>query len=325
MKLGNLTLKNNLMLAPLAGITDLIFRVYAKRYGCGLVFSEMINSNSVLHGGVKTLRKMDLHTEEQPVGIQIAGDDPHIMTEAAKMAADAGAQILNINMGCPAKNVTKTMAGCALMRDPLLVRKIIHAVCHATPLPLTVKIRLGWDSQSMNYLEVAHIAQEEGCVGIIMHARTRVDMFKGSARWEEIKKLKEKISIPVIGNGDVTSAEKAFAMLEQTQCDGIMIGRGALGRPWIFKQILEAQNGKAISNPTPIEIKNQILEHLSWSLERYGYPHGLIIMRKHFSWYTQGMPCSSEFRKQINILKDLASIHEVINQFFDGPSKKVAA
>ncbi|HLD73494.1 MAG TPA: tRNA dihydrouridine synthase DusB [Bdellovibrionota bacterium] len=325
MKLGNLTLKNNLMLAPLAGITDLIFRVYAKRYGCGLVFSEMINSNSVLHGGVKTLKKMDLHPEEQPVGIQLAGDDPHIMTEAAKMAADAGAHILNINMGCPAKNVIKTSAGCALMRDPHLSRKIIQAVYHATPLPLTIKIRLGWDSTSMNYLEIANIAENEGCVGVIMHARTRVDMFKGSARWEEIKNLKEHISIPVIGNGDITSAEKALAMFRETQCDGIMIGRGALGRPWLFKHILQTQNGEAISTPQPQEIKKQILEHLTWSLERYDYPHGLIIMRKHFSWYTQGLPYGAEFRKKINTLKDLKTVHEVIDQFFNELAEKIAA
>ncbi|MBI2608094.1 MAG: tRNA dihydrouridine synthase DusB [Deltaproteobacteria bacterium] len=317
LKIGNLTLENNLMLAPLAGITDMIFRVYAKRYGCGLVFSEMINSNSVLHGGVKTLRKMDLHPEEQPVGIQLAGDDPHIMADAARMAYNAGAKILNINMGCPSQSVTKTKAGCALMNDPLLVQKIIRAVHKATPLPLTIKIRLGWDDLHMNYLEIAKIAEGEGCVGIIMHARTKVDRFRGEARWAKIKKLKENTSMVVIGNGDVTDAFKAKAMLEETGCDGVMIGRGAQGRPWLFKQILGMQNKENVFEPTPHYIKNQILNHLEWSLERYGHPEGIILMRKHFAWYSQGLPHSNVFRKNIQTILDLSQIHEMIHQYFD--------
>ncbi len=317
MQLGSLTLDNNLSLAPLAGITDLIFRVYAKRYGCGLVFSEMVNSNSVLQGGVKTLKKMDLDNEEHPVGIQLAGDNPEVMSEAAKMAYDAGAKILNINMGCPAKVVTREQAGCALMKSPLLVRDIIRTVYKATPLPLTLKIRLGWDDQSMNYIEIAKIAEEEGCVGIIMHARTRMDMFRGHARWKEIKTLKGSVSIPVIGNGDVTNFEKAKTMLEETGCDGVMIGRGALGRPWIFKQILQAKIGEPIWNPTREDIKNHILDHLKLSIERHGLQRGIILMRKHFAWYSQGLPNSSLFRKSIQTLTDMNQIHDTINQFFN--------
>jgi len=318
LKIGNLTLDNNLMLAPLAGITDMIFRVYAKRYGCGLVFSEMINSNSVLHGGVKTLRKMDLHPEEQPVGIQLAGDDPQIMADAARMAHDAGARILNINMGCPSKSVTKTKAGCALMNDPHLVQNIIRSVYKATPLPLTIKIRLGWDDLHMNYLEIAKIAESEGCLGIIMHARTKTDRFRGEARPEEIKKLKENTSMVVIGNGDVTDAFTAKAMFQETGCDGIMIGRGAQGKPWIFRQILEALQAKeSIFEPTPLYIKNQILNHLEWSLERYGKEEGVILMRKHFAWYSKALPYSNIFRKNIQTLQGLSKIHETIHQYFN--------
>ena len=319
MQLGHLKLKNNVMLAPLAGVTDMIFRVYARRYGCGLVFSEMINSNSVLHGGVRTLKKMDIHPEEIPCGIQLAGDDPKILADAAQMAADAGASILNINMGCPAKNVTKTMAGCALMQHPKLVQKIIQSVAKATKLPLSIKIRLGWDDSNMNYMDIAKIAESEGCVAIIMHARTRMDRFSGLARWQEIKKLKENIGIPVIGNGDVTSAEKARKLLSETGCDGVMIGRGACGNPWLFQHILEMQDGKTAEASTTLhDIKKQILEHLQWSLDYYGYPLGLVLMRKHFAWYTQGLPNSREFRHKIQTVTDLNKVHNIIHKYFNG-------
>src|SRR3989338_2952600 len=239
LKVGDITLENNLMLSPLAGITDIVFRVIAKRYGCGLVFSEMINSNGVLHGGVKVLRRMDISDEEHPICIQIEGDDPKVMADVAKKSEDLGAKILNINMGCPAKKITKTKAGCALMTDPLLVSKIIQSVKKEISIPLTIKIRLGWNETQKNYLEIAKIAEDEGCAFVILHARTRVQAFKGHAQWEEIRLLKEKLKIPVIGNGDIVCAQTARNMFEQTGCDGIMIGRGALGRPWIFKEILD--------------------------------------------------------------------------------------
>ncbi|MBI2027948.1 MAG: tRNA dihydrouridine synthase DusB [Deltaproteobacteria bacterium] len=317
MQLGSLKLTNNLMLAPLAGVTDMIFRVYAKRFGCGLVFSEMINSNSVLHGGIKMHKKMHIHAEEFPAGIQLAGDDPTIMSEAAKMAEDAGAAILNINMGCPAKKVTKSMAGCALMQHPDLVRKIIRNVSDATQLPLTIKIRLGWDDKTMNYLEIAKIAEGEGCVGLMMHARTRMDRFSGEAKWDEIRNLKENIRIPVIGNGDVTSVQKALELFQASGCDGIMIGRGACGKPWIFKQILDERDNRTPYEPSISEIKNHILNHLDESLEYYGYPLGLVLMRKHFTWYTQGLSYSREFRHKIQTEMDLVKVKKLIHEYFD--------
>src|SRR3989338_2763923 len=306
MKLGTLELKNNLSLAPLAGITDTVFRKLAKRYGCGLVFSEMINSNGVLRGGVKILRKMDIHPEEHPAGIQIAGDDPKVMSKVAKQAQDMGAKILNINMGCPSKKVTQSQAGCSLMKDPLLVSAILKEVRQSISIPLTIKIRLGWDEKTMNYIEIAQIAEQEGCAAIFMHARTRAQAFKGEAKWVEIKKLKENIHIPVIGNGDVTTYNKALQMMEETGCDGVMIGRGALGKPWIFSPGYE---------PTLLEKKNIILEHLQNNVEYYGEELGVRLMQKHFSWYSHGLKNSAEFRRHIHALKTLKAAQNYIEQF----------
>lgn len=318
MKFGPLTLENNLFLAPLAGITDTLLRVIIKRYGCGLVFSEMINSNGVLRGGVKLLEKLDIHPDEGKVGIQIAGDDPRTMAEAAKLAVGLGAVTVNINMGCPSKKVTKNQAGCALMTNPALVRTIIRAVVNAIDVPLSIKIRLGWDDRQMNYLEIAKIAEDEGCVAVFMHARTRKDAFSGEARLSEIKKLKDHCKIPIIGNGDVTSPEKALAMFEQTDCDGIMIGRGALGQPWIFRQILEAQQGLPPSVPSLQERKELMVEHLDMSVERYGTEIGLRLMQKHFSWYSKGIQHSAKFRETIHqYKKDLKRTKAFIEDFFE--------
>jgi len=305
------------MLAPLAGITDTLFRVIAKRYGCGLVFSEMINSNGVLQGGVKMLRKLDINPAEHPVGIQIAGDDPLKMAEVAQKAEDLGAKILNINMGCPAKKVTKSQAGCALMRDPLLVGKILKKIKESISIPLTIKIRLGWDQQNKNYIEIAKIAEKEGSAFVIMHARTRVQAFKGEADWKEIKILKENIKIPVIGNGDITTVEKAFKMFEETKCDGVMIGRGALGQPWLFQQILETDKNQSIYTPTYEEKRDIIVEHLEASVERYGEPNGVRLMRKHFAWYSRGLPHSAQFRQQVHQFETLNEARAFIHEFFD--------
>ncbi|MBI4041551.1 MAG: tRNA dihydrouridine synthase DusB [Deltaproteobacteria bacterium] len=320
--LEHLKLENNLMLAPLAGITDLLFRVIVKRYGCGLVFSEMINSNGVLHGGLKVLRKMDIHPEEHPVGIQIAGDDPKTLSQVASMAQDAGAALININMGCPAKKVTKSKAGCILMRDPKLVETILLTIQKSISIPLTIKIRLGWDEQELNYPEIAKIAEACGCAFVILHARTRTQAFKGQARWEEIRKLKETIKIPVIGNGDITTCESAVRMFQETGCDGIMIGRGALGQPWLFQEIKAYAPPKQTRRIRWPEIKNIILEHLALSVERYGEPLGVKLMRKHFAWYSHGLPKSSAFRYQVHQFEREIDTRQFIESFFDSISGK---
>jgi len=308
-KLGNLVLDNCFSLAPLVGITDTIFRSLAKHYGCGLVFTEMINSNGVLKGGVSYLKKLEISPYEQPAGVQLAGDNPKILVQAAQMAEVSGAKILNINMGCPSKKITKSKAGCALMTDPLLVKDILQAVKKSISIPLTIKIRLGWDDKTMNYLEIAHIAENEGCAAIFMHARTKAQGFSGHAQWPEIKKLKNHIKISVIGNGDVTSHEKALLMMEQTGCDGVMIGRGALGQPWIFRP----------GTPDLHEKKDLMLKHFHLSIEKYGPNLGVRLMRKHFSWYSQGLPNSAQFRRTIHTLTDPTAIHTHIEQFFCPP------
>lgn len=306
MKLGSLELDNCFSLAPLVGITDTLFRSIAKRYGCGLVFSEMINSNGVLKGGVSYLKKLEIVPEEEPVGIQLAGDNPKIMVQAAQMAEAAGAKILNINMGCPSKKITKSKAGCALMTDPILVKELLKEVKNAISIPLSIKIRLGWDDKMMNYLEIAHIAENEGCVAVFMHARTKAQGFSGQARWPEIKKLKEHIKIPVIGNGDVTSHEKALLMMKETGCDGVMIGRGSLGQPWIFRP----------GTPSLEEKKNLMIEHFNKSIEKYGEELGVRLMRKHFSWYSQGLPNSAPFRKTLHTYTNPSEIRNYVEQFF---------
>ena len=316
MRIESLKLANNLFLAPLAGITDTIFRTLAKRYGCGFVFSEMINSNGVLKGGAKLKQKLDISPLEGDVGIQIAGDDPFIMGEAARMAQDVGAKMLNINMGCPSPKVTKNLAGCALMQHPEQVRQIIAGVKKVISIPLTIKIRLGWDHTSMNYLEISKIAEAEGCSAIFMHARTKTDGFSGRARHEHIKVLKEQLTIPVIGNGDITGEETAVQMLRETNCDGIMIGRGALGQPWLFTQILRKLRNAPPYFPTLIERKKLILEQLQMSIDRYGEMQGLKLMQKHFAWYSKGLPWSSEFRHHIHIKKTISETVDFIESFF---------
>lgn len=308
---NKLNLSNVLFLAPLAGITDTVFRLICKQYGCGMVFSEMINSNGVLKGGVKMLRKMDIHPDEEPVGIQIAGDNPNSMAEAAKMAVDAGAKLLNINMGCPAKQVTNSRAGCALMRDPMLVGQILKTVKQAIPIPLTLKIRLGWDDKSKNYLEIAQIAQNEGCEAVMMHARTRVQAFSGEAQWDDIRILKENLKISVIGNGDITSYSKAQDMMRQTHCDGVMIGRGALGKPWIFRPNYE---------PTIQERYDLMLDHFEKNISYYGEEMGTRLMQKHFAWYSHGLPKSAVFRNGVHRCSTSAQAKQYVIQFFENLS-----
>lgn len=302
-----LNLPNPFLLAPLAGITDVVFRRIVKRYGCGMVFSEMISSNGVLKGGVKMLRKMDIHPDEQPVGVQIAGDNPIHMAEAACMAQDAGARLLNINMGCPAKQVTNSRAGCALMKDPILVGQILRTVKEAISIPLSLKIRLGWDDKSKNYLEIAQIAEKEGCEAVMMHARTRVQAFSGAAEWDHIRILKENLKIPVIGNGDVTSFDRAQEMMRTTGCDGVMIGRGALGKPWIFRPHYE---------PTLQERYELMLEHFEMNQIYYGEALGTRLMQKHFSWYSHGLPNSAEFRNGIHRCSDPKQARLYLASFF---------
>ncbi|UCE88385.1 MAG: tRNA dihydrouridine synthase DusB, partial [Pseudomonadota bacterium] len=282
MKIGPYKLDNNLVLAPMAGVTDRPFRQLCKDLGAGLAVSEMISSNSLLWGSTKTQRRANHAGETEPKSVQIAGSDPQMMAEAARYNADQGAQIIDINMGCPAKKVCNVMAGSALLRDEPLVANILDAVVGAVDIPVTLKIRTGWDKDNRNALQVAHIAQNAGVQALAIHGRTRACAYKGDAEYDTIAAVKAAVSIPVIANGDITTPEKARAVLEQTGADAVMIGRAAQGRPWIFREIRHyLDTGKHLAEPDSEEVRAILLGHLHNLYAFYGEYTGVRIARKH--------------------------------------------
>jgi tRNA-dihydrouridine synthase B len=297
MQIGPYQLKNNLVVAPMAGVTDRPFRQLCKGYGAGLAVSEMVTSQSLLYGSRKTRRRAEHQGEAEPVAVQIAGADPRLMAEAARYNVDAGAQIIDINMGCPAKKVCNALAGSSLLRDEPLVARILEAVVAAVRVPVTLKIRTGWDKSQRNALAIARIAEGCGIRALAVHGRTRACMFHGEAEYETIAAVKAAARIPVIANGDITTPEKARAVLEATGADGIMIGRAALGRPWIFREILHyLATGGHHPPPELPELRAVLLAHLDALYEFYGERAGVGIARKHIAWYTKGLPDSAAFR-----------------------------
>ncbi len=286
MKIGQYVLDNNLMLAPMAGVTDRPFRQMCKRLGAGLVVSEMLSSNPKVWHTDKSKQRMD-HTGEFGIrSVQIAGADPILMAQAAQLNVSNGAQIVDINMGCPAKKVNKKMAGSALLQFPKLVEEIIQSVVKAVDVPVTLKIRTGWDQDHRNGVQIAKIAQDNGIQSLAVHGRTRACMYKGDAEFETIAAIKQSVSIPVVANGDITSAKKAKRVLDLTQADALMIGRGAQGNPWIFREILHyLQTGEELPAPTIDEVRSVLLEHVGNVHQFYGEYKGARIARKHVGWY----------------------------------------
>ncbi len=302
MHIGSYALSNNLILAPMAGITDRPFRELCKQFGVGLAVSEMVASNPALRHHKRTLLKAD-HTGESGLrSVQILGTDPQQMAEAAVFNAQRGAQIIDINMGCPAKKVCSVAAGSALLRDELLVKKILDAVVNAVDIPVTLKIRTGWDLQNRNAVEIAKIAEQAGIAALTLHGRTRACKFNGQAEYETIKQVKETVGIPIIANGDITSAKKAQDVLKSTGADAIMIGRAAQGNPWLFKQINHfLKTGNTLEKPTDIEIQNTLLSHLEQLYGFYGNISGVRIARKHIGWYLSHLDTiSQETKNKIN-------------------------
>jgi len=286
MQIGSYQLANKLVLAPMAGITDRPFRELCKQFGAGLAVSEMVASNPALQQHKRTLLKADHNGESGLRSVQILGTEPRQMAEAAKFNARRGAQIIDINMGCPAKKVCSVAAGSALLRDETLVRKILDAVVNAVDIPVTLKIRTGWDLQSRNAVEIARIAENAGIAALTIHGRTRACKFNGQAEYETIKKVKQAIGIPVIANGDIDSPEKARFILDTTGADAIMIGRAAQGNPWLFSQINHfLETGKNIENPTVTAIHSTLVSHLEKLYSFYGDASGVRIARKHIAWY----------------------------------------
>ncbi|MCP4126371.1 MAG: tRNA dihydrouridine synthase DusB [Gammaproteobacteria bacterium] len=301
MRIGPYTLKNNLLLAPMAGITDLPYRRLCREHGAGLAVSEMITSNSALWASPKSVRRMDFAGEPGPISVQIVGSDPESMAQAARTNMDLGADIIDINMGCPAKKVCRVAAGAALLQDEERVKRILHAVVSAVDAPVTLKIRTGWDQHNRNGVRIARIAEESGVQALTVHGRTRACGFSGSAEYHTIREIKQAISIPVIANGDINTPEIAKKVLAKTGVDGIMIGRAARGRPWLFREMQHYLDcGEILPNPSSEWMSSLILKHLQELYDFYGETQGVRIARKHLAWYSRGLVGAAEFRTEIN-------------------------
>ena len=319
MKIGTIQLKNNLIVAPMAGVTDRPFRSLCKRMGAGMAVSEMVASNSLLWGSEKTLRRGNHDGEVEPKVIQIAGSDPEMMAEAAKYNVDSGAHIIDINMGCPAKKICNVAAGSALLRDEPLVARIVDAVVRAVNVPVTLKIRTGWNAENRNALRIARIAEDHGIQSLAMHGRTRACMYTGDAEYDTIRAVKRSVRIPVVANGDITTPEKAKFVLEYTGADAVMIGRAAQGRPWIFREIEHfLLTGSKLPPPEVVEIRDVTLAHLHDLYAFYGHERGVRVARKHISWYTKGLKNSAMFRARMNTIEAAGTQLAAVGDFFDG-------
>ena len=316
-KIGAVRLPNITVAAPLAGISNLPSRLMAKRFGCGLVCSEMISASGLVHESKKTFRLMDTAPEEKPVSVQIFGSNPAIMAEAAAIVETAGTEILDINLGCSVKKIVKTGSGVALMREPKAAEGVFSAVRKAVNIPVTVKIRSGWDASGNQALNIAHIAESCGIDAISVHPRTAGQGFSGNADWSIISRVKARVSIPVIGNGDIVSPENAETMLNQTGCDAVMVGRAAIGNPWIFLQI----NALLSKSRVPeIDLKtrfNIMRDFVTASVNYSGEMHGCRMMRSRLCWFVKGLPHSSKFRESIKRISTKRDTLEKINGYYD--------
>ena len=317
MFIGSHQLRNNLVVAPMAGVTDRPFRQLCKTMGAGLAVSEMVASNSLLWGSEKTRRRANHDGEVEPIAVQIAGADPQMLAEAAIYNVDQGAQIIDINMGCPAKKVCNVLAGSALLKDEPLVGRILDAVVGAVNVPVTLKIRTGWDREHRNALRVARIAEQAGVRALAIHGRTRACGFSGDAEYDTIAAVKSQSSIPVIANGDLATPEKVKQVLDYTKADAVMIGRAAQGRPWMFREISHyLETGGHLPAPEVTEIHRVLVAHLNELYEFYGEYAGVRVARKHISWYTKGLAGSAAFRHAMNRLESSVEQLAAVDGFF---------
>ncbi len=313
LKIGNVLLKNIYILGPMAGVTDLPFRLLCKEQGAGLLCMEMVSAKAILYNNKNTESLLQIHPDETPVSLQLFGSDPKIVSEMAKRIEERPFSIMDINMGCPVPKVVRNGEGSALMKNPKLVYELVHAVVEAIEKPVTVKIRKGFDEEHVNAVEIARIAEEAGAAAIAVHGRTREQYYSGSADWEIIRQVKEAVQIPVIGNGDVTSGERAAALREQTGCDGVMIARGAQGNPWIFSDLLEyEETGAFPPRPDVDEIRSTMLRHARLQIEYKGSYIGIREMRKHVAWYTKGVHGAARLREQINKVESYEELEDLL-------------
>ncbi|MGH1461602.1 MAG: tRNA dihydrouridine synthase DusB [Neptuniibacter sp.] len=325
-QIGPYTIDSQLILAPMAGVTDRPFRQLCKRMGAGLVVSEMVTSDTRLWKSRKSTYRLNHTGEAEPRSVQIAGGDPEMMADAAAMNVQRGAQIIDINMGCPAKKVCNKAAGSALLKDEPLVKEILTAVVASVDVPVTLKIRTGWDQENINGPTIARIAEDSGIQALAVHGRTRSCGYKGEAEYETISRIASSVSIPVFANGDINSPEKAKQVLEETGCAAVMIGRAAQGKPWLFREIDHyLRTGTILPPPEMEEIREILLGHLQELHQFYGDYMGVRIARKHVSWYLQNEPDGSSFRKQFNIIELAADQTAAIENFFDNALSSSAA
>ncbi len=317
--IGPVTIEEPVILAPMSGVSDMPFRRLVKRTGAGLVVSEMIASQAMIRATRESMKKTDHSQDEAPISVQLAGCEPQVMAEAAKLCEDRGAAIIDINFGCPVKKVVNGFAGSALMKDELTATRIMEATVKSVSVPVTMKMRKGWDEQNLNAPRLARIAEECGIRMVTVHGRTRNQMYNGTADWRFIRRVKDAVSIPVIANGDITDFPDVTRCLEESGADGIMIGRGTYGRPWFVAQAMAyLRTGEQVPEPTLPEQRDIVLEHYDSILAHYGYEAGHRIARKHVAWYSKGLPGSAEYRATVNSVAEVDAVKRLILDFYQG-------